>query len=693
MSSEEELRRFETLLGLYPEKREKIKEAFELAKERHGEQKRKTGEPFYLHPLRVALLLAELGADADTVIAGLLHDVLEDTDAKPEEIEERFGKAVLKLVEGVTKIGKIKYTSQQAQNYMKLMLATAEDPRVILLKLADRLDNLKSLWVFREDKRKRIAKETLEVYAPLAHCFGVWKLKTQLEDYAFKYLYPNEYERVKAYVASFGKELESYLKKLVIPRVKKALEEAGIEAEIQYRRKHYYSIWEKTKRKGIRLEEVHDVLGVRVIVDEKPQCYAVLGIIHDLFKPVPGKFKDYVSLPKANMYQSLHTTVVADKGKLVEFQIRTKEMHERAEKGIAAHWAYKGAVKEEDRGLFSRFRELIEDLLTSPNPSEIVENLKAELVPEEVVVFTPKGDIVVLPKGSTPVDFAYKIHTEVGHHCAGAKVNGRLVPLNYRLKNGDMVEIITHPNKTPSLDWLNFVKTSRARNRIRQFFKKLEKERYLAEGRRRLEKLAQRLGLSAEELLKRIREKVRFEKEEELLTALGKRQELEKRLLKFLLPKQKPKREEREADGLVSFGSLEGIKYERARCCRPVPGDEVFGVVARGRGLLLHEAGCPNLKNVLKVSPDRVKRVELKGKGEFTTGIRVVAKDRRGLLSEVASAISSCGANIRKSSTRTHGGYALLDFDVDVKDREHLLKLCSKIKELEEVEACERLYS
>ncbi len=682
------------LLEKYPEHKDLILKAYEFAKKKHGGQKRKTGEPYIVHPLNVAKILSELGMDAATIIAALLHDVLEDTDTTYEEIKERFGESVASIVEGVTKIGKIKYKSDQVENYRKLILATAKDPRVIILKLADRLDNMRTLWVFREEKRRRIARETLEIFVPLAHRLGVWKLKTELEDLAFRYLFPSEYERVKKFVQQSRKDLEAYLKKYVLPKVKKALENAGIKAEITYRLKHYYSIWEKTKRKGINLEDVHDILGVRIIVNTVPECYAVLGIIHNLFKPVPGRFKDYISLPKPNLYQSLHTTVVADKGKLVEFQIRTWEMHERAEKGIASHWVYKEGKAPEDAEIYSWLRELVENLQGSNNPSELLENLKNELFSEEVFVFTPNGDLVVLPRGSTPVDFAYKIHTDIGNHCAGARVNGRIVSLDYKLQNGDVVEIITHPKKTPSPEWLKFVKTSKARNKIKQFLKHLEKERYLNEGKRIFEKLRTKLGLSHEELLEKIRSKVRFDKEEEFFLALGKRKVSIKNLLKLLFPKEKPQvvEEEKTEAKLVVLDELQNVKYEIAQCCKPVPGDEIYGVITRVKGLVLHEAGCPNLKNVLKTNPEKVKKVDLKGEGRFKTDIRVVAKDRIGLLSDIAKVLSEHKANIVSANTVTSEGKAILDFTVDVRNKEHLKSICEGIKKFPEVEACRRLY-
>ncbi len=681
------------LIEKYSEDEEKIIKAYEFAKEKHKDQKRKTGEPYIIHPLNVALILSDLGMDTETVIAGLLHDTLEDTETTYEEIKENFGETVANLVEGVTKIGKIRYKSDQAENYRKLIIATAKDPRVIILKLADRLDNMKTLWIFKEEKRRRIARETLEIYAPLAHRLGVWKIKTELEDYAFKYLFPEEYEKVKNFVQQSRKELDEYLKKYIIPKVKKALEEAGVKAEIKYRLKHYYSIWEKTKRKGIKLEEVHDILGVRILVNTIPECYTTLGVIHSLFKPVPGKFKDYISLPKPNLYQSLHTTVVGDKGRLVEFQIRTYEMHERAEKGIASHWAYKEGKSPESLEVYNWLRELVENLQGSKNPSEVLENLKSDLFFEEVFVFTPKGDLIVLPKGSTPVDFAYKIHTEVGNHCAGAKVNGRIVPLDYKLQNGDVVEIITNPNKKPSYEWLNFVKTSKARNKIKHYLRQLEKERYISEGKRILEKIRNKLNLSYEELISKLKEKVRFEKEEELFLAVGRRKISAKEILKFLIPKEKQKEIEfEETDAKVYIDNLGDIKYEIAQCCKPVPGDKVYGVITKVKGLVLHEAGCPNLKNVMKVNPEKVKEVEWHGKGKFATEIRVLARDRIGLLSDIANAIAQKNSNIVSSRTLTREGKAVLDFTINVKDRKHLIEICESIKKVEGIEVCLRLY-
>jgi (p)ppGpp synthetase, RelA/SpoT family len=430
--------------------RDEVLRAIEFLEEKHAGQKRASGEPYVIHPLEVAIITAEMGLGKEAIISALLHDVLEDTQTSYEEIKRLFGAVVADIVEGVTKIGKYKFKdvgSERAENYRKLLLATAKDLRVLLVKLADRLHNMRTLQHLPKEKQIRIAKETLEIYVPLANRLGIWRIKTELEDLCFMFLYPKEYEKVKEFIKENKEKLEEYLKKLFIPKLKEALKTHNVNAEITYRPKHLYGIWQKTIRKGIRLEDVHDILGVRVIVNTVEECYLVLGIIHNTFTPIPGKFDDYISLPKPNLYQSLHTAVIGPKGKVVEVQIRTWEMHERAEKGIAAHWAYKEAINLKDNTVYSWLKGLVESLKGSKNPQEVLENIKLELFSEEVFVFTPKGDLIVLPKGATPVDFAYHIHTDIGNHCAGAKVNGRIVPLDYKLQNGDQVEIITNPTK------------------------------------------------------------------------------------------------------------------------------------------------------------------------------------------------------------------------------------------------------
>lgn len=687
----------EEIINRYPQDKKKIMKAYRYIKTKHEGQKRASGEDYIVHPIEVAKILSELNMDSASVISALLHDVLEDTDASYEEIEREFGKDIADIVDGVTKIGKIRFRrveEAQAENFRKLMLAMSRDIRVIVVKLADRLHNMRTLKYLRKDKRVRIARETLEIYAPIAHRLGMWSLKTELEDIAFMYLYPKEYDRVKGFISSSREQLREYLQKFVIPVVKEALDKNRIQAVIQYRSKHLYSVWQKTIRKNIRLEDVHDILGVRIIVNTVHECYSVLGLIHSIFKPVPGKFKDYISLPKPNLYQSLHTTVVAPKGKMVEFQIRTQDMHNRAEIGVAAHWAYKEGVSSRDGEIFTWLRDLVDSIQGSGNPSDLMDNLKRELFSEEVFVFTPKGDLIVLPRGATPVDFAYYIHTEVGNHCTGAKVNGRIVPLNYKLKNGEQVEIITSPNREPNPAWLDFVVTSKAKNRIKHYIKQLEREAFINKGRKLLEKLRNRMGLEHEELLKALRKKVKFKEEEELFIALGSGKVSTEKLVD-LIGKKKDKhvKQQEEGVGVVSIDGLEGVKYRVASCCMPVPGDEVFGVVVSGEGLVVHEKNCKNLKYLLSKFPEKVFKVEWRAEGKFKTRIKVVVRDRLGILSDITSHIAKNNSNIWKStSVSLNNGTAVMEFTVDVKGSEHLKNLMDSLRSVEGVESCLRLY-
>jgi GTP pyrophosphokinase/guanosine-3',5'-bis(diphosphate) 3'-pyrophosphohydrolase len=689
----------EDILRRYPEDQELIRRSYEFSLEKHEGQRRKSGEPYITHTLSVAKILSDLNMDAVTVCAGLLHDVLEDTDTTYEELRELFGEEIANIVEGVTKIGRIKFRNlkeAQAENFRKLIIATAKDIRVVIVKLADRLHNMRTLGYLSREKRLRIAEETLEVYAPIAHRLGIWEIKRELEDLAFRHLYPKEFEKVRRFVSQSLEDLEAYLKKFVIPKVKEELKKAGLEADISYRPKHLYSIWQKTIRKNIKLEEVHDLLGVRIVVGTVPECYAVLGIIHSVFKPVPGKFKDYISLPKPNLYQSLHTTVVAPKGRMVEFQIRTREMHLRAEKGIAAHWAYKeGKERAEGGEIFSWLRDLVENIQGSKNPAEVLDNIKRELFSEEVFVFTPKGDLVVLPAGATPVDFAYHIHTEIGNRCAGAKVNGRIVPLNYRLRSGDQVEIITSPHKKPNPDWLKFVVTGKAKSKIKQFIKQMERERFLSEGRRALERIREHLNMSTEELMERIRSKVKIKDEEDLLIALGSGRIPPERVISLIAPRRKEKvqREVPKGRGEVSVEDLRSVLYELGRCCNPVPGDEVYGVVTKGKGIVLHEKNCSNLRYLMEHFPEKVMKVRWKPSGKFKTRIRVRARDRIGILSEITSKIAENDSNIWEAVTKTTGEEAVMDFTIDVTDRRHLMSILKAIKTVEGVESCVRVYS
>jgi guanosine-3',5'-bis(diphosphate) 3'-pyrophosphohydrolase len=689
----------EKLLGLFEgDERERVAKAINFIEEKHSSQVRASGEPYITHPIEVALTLAQMGLDINTVVAGLLHDVLEDTQTTYQELEEKFGKQVASIVQGVTKLGKLEFRDiqeQKAENYRKLILATAKDLRVILVKLADRLHNMKTLGYLRKDKQLRIAKETLDIYVPIANRLGVWNIKTELEDLCFMYLYPSEYEKVKNFVGKSRKELEDYLKRSFIPKLKEALKLSGIDAHITYRPKHLYGIWQKTVRKGIRLEDVHDILGVRVILNTPQECYTVLGIIHSTFKPVPGKFDDYISLPKPNLYQSLHTTVVGPKGRMVEVQIRTWEMHERAEKGIAAHWAYKEGKSVKDNSVYSWLKSLVESIQGSKNPHELIENMKLELFSEEVFVFTPKGDLLVLPKGATPVDFAYYIHTDIGNHCAGAKVNGRIVSLNYKLQNGDMVEIITHPSKKPNPEWLKFIVTSKAKNKIKAYLKELEKDRYLQEGRQILEKLASRWELTKEVLLERLLQETRLKNEEEVLIAIGSGKLSREKIYSLFEQKEREKHKEEKGEDLLSIDGLGSVLHSVGTCCLPIPGEEVYGVITRGKGVVVHSKLCPNLRYMQRNLPDKVIPVIWNSStGKHPARLRVVVKDRLGVLADITSSISKTGANILEARTKsTSIGKAFMEFLIEVGNYSDFLRVIDAIRSVEGVELCERVFT
>ncbi len=687
----------ERLLSRLKGEEDRVKKAIEFIDEKHQGQYRKSGEPYVIHPIEVASTLAELGMDVNTVVAGLLHDVLEDTDTTYKELVENFGKDVADIVEGVTKLGKIPFKdieSQKAENYRKLILAFSKDLRVIFVKLADRLHNMKTLHYLPREKQVRIAKETLEIYVPIANRLGLWRIKTELEDLCFMYLYPKEYEEVKSFVGRSRKELEEYLKRTFIPKLKEELKKAGIEAHITYRPKHLYGIWQKTLRKGIRLEDVHDILGVRVIVSTVQECYLVLGVVHSAFTPVPGKFDDYISLPKPNLYQSLHTAVIGPKGRVVEVQIRTWDMHERAEKGIAAHWAYKEGKRAADSSVYSWLKSLVESVQGSKNPQELLENLKLELFSEEVFVFTPKGDLVVLPKGATPVDFAYHIHTDIGNHCAGAKVNGRIVPLNYRLQNGDMVEVITNPNKKPNPEWLSFVATSKAKSKIKQAIKELERERYIQLGKERLELFAKKLGVEEKGLLGGLVKELGAKGEEDVLIALGSGKLSKEKVYSLYKPPEKRKQAEEKVEDIISIDGSLSLLHKLAECCNPLPGEEVYGVVSKGKGLVVHSKDCPNLSYVKSISPERVVRVVFtKSAGLHPVRLRLLAKDRIGILAEITSAISKQGANITEARTKSlPSGTALMDFTLQVRSYEEFLRLMEALRHVEGVEKTERLF-
>ena len=689
--------------------REEIKEAAEYIIKKHEGQYRKSGEPYYIHPIEAAKILADLRLDKTTIVSGLLHDVVEDTDTTLEEISEKFGDDVALIVDGVTKIGKYKFTSKEeaeAENFRKMLVSMAKDIRVILVKLADRLHNVRTLQYLPEHKQKRIAKETLDIYAPLAARLGLWKIKSELEDTSFKFYNPEEYKRITTYVAQSKEAQEKFLREEVVPKIKEALEKHGIKAEIQYRTKHIYSIYEKTIRKNISLSDIYDIYGIRILVNDIKDCYLTLGIIHSLWPPVPGRFKDYISLPKSNMYQALHTTVITEKGKFVEIQIKTYDMHKIAEEGIAAHWRYKGGkyLSEKDLKSFTWLRNILESLKEEKS-KEVISSIKHDIASDEIFVFTPKGDLIKLPVGATPVDFAYHIHTQVGHKTAGAKVNGRIVPLDTKLKNGDVVEIITAKVNKPSRDWLNFVVTTKAKTHIRQYLAKKERKRLLKFGEKLLNKFLKKVDKTVQSLTendkKKLLERFNFKSFDDFLIAVGEGKISPQKIVRTLRGEQEKAKTGKSQitssskDAVVEVDGLSNILTSIAKCCCPIPGDEIVGVILKGKGISIHAKDCPNIKNIIENEPDRIIVAEWKRenlKPIFPVYIRVVSQDKPGLLAEMSAAIASTKTNISSAKIRTRrDGKAVNDFKVNVKDTEHLNKIINNLKRVKGVDSVSRV--
>ncbi|PNV80566.1 MAG: (p)ppGpp synthetase [Dictyoglomus turgidum] len=702
---------------------ENLKRAFIFAENAHKGQLRKSGEPYITHPVEVAKILMNLGMEETVVIAGLLHDVLEDTNVTKEEIEKEFGKDVLSLVEAITKLEKLSFyptEAYRAQNLRKMFIAMAKDIRVIIIKLADRLHNMQTLQYHEEEKQKRIAKETLEIYAPLAHRLGVWDIKWRLEDLAFRYLEPEKYHYVAKKVAETRKEREKFIEK-AIEIIKEELKKAGINAEVTGRAKHLYSIYQKMLRRGIEIEEMYDLLGVRVIVNSEKECYEVLGIIHNLWKPVPGRFKDYIANKKSNNYQSLHTTVIAMDGKPLEVQIRTWEMHRIAEYGIAAHWLYKEEIKKPDsfEEKLSWLRQLLEWQKELTDDQEFLESIKSDLFEREIYVFTPKGDVIALPQGSTPIDFAYAIHTEVGHRCRGAKVNGRIVPLNYILQNGDIVEIITSKEEgKPSRDWLNIVKTTQAKNKIKQYFKKIAREETIEKAKELLEneikrnedwlkEFLQKTEISLNDLIehslgKSFLAESGFKETESFLLSIGTgditpqqfierfRREYKKEIVVTISPEEK---KEQLVEG-IEISGLDNIMMRIAECCHPIPGDKVIGYISKGRGIVIHRTDCPNLINLKKTHPEKIVPIEwqkIKG-GKYKTGIEIEAIDRVGLLKDLIERVSQARINILDLATKVgKDGIARIKLIVEIDNPPAFYYLMEEIKKLSDIISVKRL--
>ncbi len=684
-----------------------VEEAYEFAKEKHKGQFRKSGEPYFSHPAEVAYILAELRMDVPTVVAGLLHDTVEDTDTTIEEIEEKFGKEVAFIVRGVTKLEGYEFNSKEekeAESFRNLLISLAEDIRVLIVKLADRLHNMRTLEHVSRESQLRNSKETLTIYAPLANRLGMYRIKNELEDLSLKYLDPEAYYSIEKKVKEKKKKILPYLES-VIERVKKELSENGIRGEIQWRIKHIYGIYKKMVTKGIPFEEVYDVAGIRIITDTVGNCYQTLGLIHSLWTPVPGRIKDYIAVPKPNMYQSLHTTVVGPKGQFIEFQIRTWEMHQVAEFGIAAHWKYKeggGALSEAERQRFLWLRNLLEWVKEEKDPQEFIDSVRKDLYEENIYVFTPKGDIKTLPVGATPVDFAYAVHTSIGHRCKAAKVNGKLVPLNYTLKSGDRVEIITGNEERPNRDWLDFVKTSKAKQSIKSFLRREENERARKLGESLLDRALRKHNstLSSvredEEALKRI-QGLGYSKLDSLLTDVGfGKVEPEVAARKLLGLPTETKRKKKTAfvkrDVAITVDGIDNIAVSLAECCHPLPGDRVVGIINSGKGIVIHTANCVVVKQVKESSPGKLVKVAFSPSDRvYPAKIRVSSEDKPGMLAEISSAISRYNINIRSVSTRSASGRAVLDFVVDVKSKEDLLKLIRTIRGIKGVIGAKRI--
>lgn len=655
---------------------ELIARAYSFSERMHEGQTRRSGEPYFIHPVGVASIIADMKLDVPSIVTGLLHDTVEDTLTSLSQVEKDFGQEVATLVDGVTKISQINFTTReerQAENFRKMIIAMARDIRVILVKLADRAHNMRTLSYLSEPKQREIAQETLDIYAPLAHRLGIYWLKSDLEDNALRYLHPTVYGQLKQDVAKKKAEREHYIAE-VISILKEKLAEGGIQAEVYGRPKHFYSIYHKMQSQNLLFSEIYDLVGFRIIINEIRECYEALGIVHSHWKPVPGRFKDYIALPKANLYQSLHTTVIGPYGERIEIQIRTQEMHRVAEQGIAAHWSYKeGRRGLEEAQRFAWLRQLMEWQQQLNDPEEFLQTVKGDLFTEEVYVFTPKGDLHNFPQGASVIDFAYRVHTEVGNHCSGARVNSRMVPLRYQLQNGDTIEIITSAQQTPNKDWLKIVKTPKAQNRVRQWLKAQQHERSVALGRELFERELARHHLDLSSVRKQGKieaalKALNLKDEETFLAAIGYGQVTIGQVLPHIIPQTEttqgqtadalelekirqraPIREDR---GGVRVGGVEDVLVRYGRCCNPLPGERIIGVITRGRGVTVHAIDCQRL---LASDPQRHIAVSWDNKAEALRPIKieVLSEDRHGLLAAMSKAISESGVSIANADVRT----------------------------------------
>jgi GTP pyrophosphokinase len=694
---------------------ELLRRAYVFSAFEHKGQVRHSGEPYLVHPLEVADQLADMRLDVVAIAAGLLHDIVEDTQTPIERIRELFGPDVAHVVEGVTKLGAIPFSSseeRQAENFRKMLLAMVDDIRVILVKLADRLHNMRTLHHLPEERRLKIAQETRDIYAPIANRLGMSKIKNELEELAFKYLEPRAYESLRSRVEARRRAAEGMIEELKKNITAKLTEAQVPVIHVDGRIKRLFSIHQKLKRQKIDLDQVYDLVALRIVTDSIKDCYAALGIIHQTWSPVPGRIKDFIAMPRPNGYQSLHTSVISERGYPFEVQIRTAEQHRIAEEGIAAHWKYKegrlGADRDEQHFLW--LRQLLEWQQEVRDPQEFLQNLKIELYPEEVYIFTPKGEVKALPRGATPVDFAYSIHTDVGHQCVGARVNGKMVPLRTRLRNGDIVEAVTAPGHKPSRDWLNFVVTSRARNKIRHYIQSEEKVRSTELGRKVFEKEARRFGLNLKSLTEgeafaKLVSEYGMQKPDEVFAAIGYGKLPVKTVLARLVPQDQLKEAPPETgiasvvrrvlgtgDEKIKVRGFDDLMVFRARCCNPIRGEQIVGYITRGKGVSVHSASCPNVVNLL-YDPERRIDVEWdKGTdgAPYVVQLSIQVEDRKGILADVSSKIAGINTNIQKVEARTSDQMGRIDMTVEINDVKHLQKVIKSLRGVEGVIDVER---
>ena len=697
-----------------------VNKAFNLAFEAHKEQKRDSGEPYIIHPIEVATILAELGMDTSTIVAGLLHDVIEDTEYTYDDIKKIFGEEVANLVSGVTKITKMEYKSkeeQQADNFRKMLLAMADDIRVIIIKLADRLHNMRTLKYRKKEKQKKTAMETLDIYAPLAHRLGISKIKWELEDLSFRYLHEEEYYDLVKQVAEKRTEREIYIKKIIEDMYNK-LEEAGIDSDIDGRPKHFFSIYKKMVTKNKSIEQIFDLTAIRVLVNTVKDCYEVLGIVHTIYKPIPGRFKDYIAMPKPNMYQSLHTTVIGPQGKTFEIQIRTFEMHRTAEYGIAAHWKYKegdnnGETKEKNfESKLVWLRDMLEFQKETADAQEFIEGFKIDLFTDEIFLFTPKGVVIDLPNGATPIDFAYRIHTDIGNKCVGAKVNGKIVPLDYKLKTGEIVEVLTSNNaKGPNMDWLNIAKSNQAKSKIRSWFKKAKKEENISKGKELFEKELKKQGVHFADIAKgetyeKFVKRNNINGMDDLYALIGlgaisassfiwklkdENQSKDEKVIEENTNKiiedniSKAQRNKIDQTVGITVKGVDNLMIRFAKCCNPVPGDDIMGYITKGRGISVHRADCGNLKNLIMEDGDKVVDVSwgTSNGRAYIAEIQVKAEDRSGLLTDIMGIISELNLQLNALNAKSaKGSMAYVNIKVKIDTVELLKDLMKKIRHL-----------